>query len=172
MILHSEVFPAGRINKLRGTRGELVFSANSDLLYNEEIEYFIFEIEGILVPFFIEEIRAGNGNQGTLKFEGIDNENDARMFAGLTFFLPEKFLEHTDASDVELNYFAGFTILDKKAGKAGVIIDIDQSTENALFVVQNGENEILIPITNDFITSIDHKKKIIFTELPDGLLEL
>ena len=172
MILHSEVFPAGRINKPHGTKGELVFSAKSDLLCNEEVEHLVFEIEGILVPFFIEEIKMGNGNQGRLKLDGIDNENEARMFAGLTFFLPEKFLEQTEATEVELNYFTGFTLFDKKAGKVGIITNIDQSTENALFIIQNGEKQTLIPITMDFIIAIDHKKKIISTDLPEGLLEL
>ena len=173
MILKSEVFPAGHINKPRGTKGELVFSANSDLLCNEDVEYLIFEIEGILVPFFIDEIKAGNGNQGTIKFDEIDDENKAKMFSGLTFFLPEKFLgEAKTTGEVELNYFIGFTLFDEKAGKSGCIIDIDQSTENELFIVQNGKNEILIPVTMDFITDIDHKKKIIYTDLPEGLLEL
>ena len=95
------------------------------------------------------------------------------MFSGLTFFLPEKFLgEAKTTGEVELNYFIGFTLFDEKAGKSGCIIDIDQSTENELFIIQNGGKEILIPITMDFITDINHKEKIIYTNLPEGLLEL
>jgi len=172
MILKSEVFPAGRINKPRGTKGELVFSANSDLLSNEDVEYLIFEMEGILVPFFIDEVKAGNGNQGTIKFNGIDDEIEAKMFSGLTFFLPEKFLEQAKTTEIELDYFVNFTLIDEQAGETGCITDIDQSTENALFIVKNGKKEFLIPIVMDFITNIDHKKKIIYTDLPEGLLEL
>ena len=57
MISLDEIFPIGQINKPHGVNGELSFTFSSDVFDTEEIPYLIMEIEGIPVPFFIEEYR-------------------------------------------------------------------------------------------------------------------
>ena len=57
MISLDEIFPIGQINKPHGVNGELSFTFSSDVFDTEEIPYLIMEIEGIPVPFFIDEYR-------------------------------------------------------------------------------------------------------------------
>ena len=50
-------------------------------------------------------------------------------------------------------------------------MDIDDSTENVLFVVEDAEErEVLIPIAEEFIDGIDHDGQRIYMNLPIGLL--
>ena len=44
--------------------------------------------------------------------------------------------------------------------------------KNALFVIPTDNDELLIPVGDDYITEIDHEKKIIYMNLPEGLLEI
>ena len=52
------------------------------------------------------------------------------------------------------------------------ITDVDDSTENALFVVENEGKTVYIPISEDFITEIDEQGKTIEMDLPEGILDL
>ena len=54
----------------------------------------------------------------------------------------------------------------------GEIIDIDDSTDNPLFIVDNNGNIVYIPITEEFILFIDDDKEVIGMSLPEGLIEL
>ena len=49
---------------------------------------------------------------------------------------------------------------------------MDDSTENALFVVENEGKTVYIPISEDFITEIDEQGKTIEMDLPEGILDL
>ena len=57
MIKKEEVFKIGQFGKPHGIKGEIALVTNSDVLDNSEDPYIICEIDGILVPFFIEEYR-------------------------------------------------------------------------------------------------------------------
>ena len=172
MIFKTEIFPIGQIVKPHGVNGEMSFSFTSDIFDREEVPYFIFEMDGILVPFFIEEYRFKGNTTGLLKLEDVDNENQAREFAGLTIYLPNKFLEKVEDTEIELDYFAGFTLIDAEKGELGVISEVDQTTDNVLFVIPTKNDELLIPAGEEYIEEIDHAKKIIYVKLPEGLLDL
>ncbi|MDP4239007.1 MAG: ribosome maturation factor RimM [Bacteroidota bacterium] len=172
MISKTEVFPIGQITKPHGVNGEMSFSFTSDIFDREEIPYFVFEIQGILVPFFLEEYRFKGSTTGLLKLEGVATEEQAREFYGLTIYLPKKFLEKVENTEIEFDYFAGFSLVDAEKGLLGVISEVDQTTENVLFVIQTEDDELLIPAGEEYIEKVDHDKKIIYVRLPEGLLDL
>lgn len=178
MILQEDLIPVGQIQKAHGIHGELAFQFSSDVFDREKAPCFLLEIDSIPVPFFIESYRLKTGSTGLLKFEDVNSEEDARKLVGLTLYLGKEYLEAVDDEDIELNYFAGFVLNDKQAGDIGQILDVDQSTDNALFVVEStdpstGEtDEILIPVSDSYILKIDHEARIIYMDLPEGLLDL
>lgn len=173
MILKDEVFPIGEVIKPHGANGELSFNFTSDVFDTENIEFLIIEIQGILVPFFIEEYRFKSESTGLIKFEGVDSDEQAKVFSGLTLFVQKKYLDKVEDAEIELNYFVGFHLVDEIKGELGLITEVDQTTENALFVIDNGsDDELLIPIGDDYIREIDHYNKRILVRLPEGLLEL
>ena len=55
----------------------------------------------------------------------------------------------------------------------GVITDINDSTENALFIVElpNGKSTY-IPIADELIDEINEEEKYIVMTLPEGILDL
>ena len=58
--------------------------------------------------------------------------------------------------------------MDTKIGDVGVIDSVDDSTANILFQV----GDLLVPAAAPFIREVDHQKRIITMELPEGLIEL
>ena len=55
----------------------------------------------------------------------------------------------------------------------GTIIDIDDNTDNWLFIVEKEDgNEVMIPAHEEFIAEIRQEEKIMVMDLPIGLLDL
>lgn len=172
MITKDEIFPIGQINKPHGVNGEMSFSFTTDVFDTEEAPFVIFEIQGIFVPFFIAEYRFKSNETALIKLEGIDSDEKARAFAGQTVYLPKKYLGMVEDTEIELDYFVGFLLIDQQVGELGIISEVDQTTENALFVIQKQDDELLIPVGDDYIVEIDHDNKKIVVSLPEGLLDL
>ncbi|HET7732364.1 MAG TPA: ribosome maturation factor RimM [Paludibacter sp.] len=172
MISKNDVFPIGQITKPHGVNGEMSFSFTTDIFDREEVPYFIFDMQGILVPFFLEEYRFKGSTTGLMKLDGVTTDEQARSFAGLTIFLPKSYLEKVEDAEIELDYFAGFSLIDSEKGLLGVISEVDQTTDNVLFVIPTKDDELLIPAGEEYIEEIDHDKKIIYVKLPEGLLDL
>lgn len=172
MILKDEIFLIGQITKIHGLKGELSFTTNSTILEEVDVPFVVLEPQGLFVPFYIESVRMINDTTGLLKLERVDSDDQAREFIGQSIYLPNMFLDEMDEVDFEAEFFVGFELIEEKKGKIGKVTAVDDSTANALFVVESGDNEILIPIADEFITEIDHKKKIIMVNLPEGLLDL
>jgi len=172
MINENEVFPIGKINKPHGINGEMSFSFTTDVFDTENAEYLVFEIEGLLVPFYIESYRFRTDTTALLKLEGVDSEEQAREFNGLAAYLPNSFLSKVKEEEITLDYFIGFNLQENDGGLQGTITAVDDSTENILFVVESNGRELLIPANDDFITEINHEQKIIYMELPEGLLDI
>jgi 16S rRNA processing protein RimM len=172
MILKSELYPIGYVQKTHGIRGELaiMLSANLETL---DFEYFVFEIDGIFVPFFTEDWRFRTNLTALLKLQGIDTDKQSKELVGKTIYIASKLVpKGTEATDADLHVFTGYTMVDELQGEIGVIQAIDDSTENLLFDVLNGTHQILIPAVDEWIIEIDDETKILRIHLPEGLLQI
>ena len=169
MIRKEDVFKIGRLGKSHGVKGDISFPFDDDVFDRVEADYLILDIDGILVPFFIEEYRFRNDNTAIIKFEGVDSQERARELTGCDVYFPR---ELADSAEDGLSWSAivGFYILEVKSGKViGRIASIDDSTLNILFCLEDGR---LIPATDDLITAIDQQARTITMHIPEGLLEL
>ena len=55
----------------------------------------------------------------------------------------------------------------------GEIVDVDETTENALFIVcRNDGSQVAIPAVDDLITTMDMTARVIDMDLPEGLLSI
>ncbi|MDD5346025.1 MAG: 16S rRNA processing protein RimM, partial [Proteiniphilum sp.] len=73
--------------------------------------------------------------------------------------------------DADWRLFIGYTITNQYGTILGVIEDVDDGTINVLFIVRDGDNEHLIPATDDFIAAVDEKNRILEMYIPEGLIE-
>lgn len=171
MIKKEEVFKIGIINKPHGVKGEVSFTFTDDIFDRvEDCDYLVLLLDGILVPFFIEEYRFRSDNVALVKFEGIDSTEKARTLTNVEVYYPVKFMD--DQEEISSwNYFIGFRVEDVHHGCLGTVVDVDDATMNVLFVIENGDEEVLLPAHEEFILDIDRKKKIFKVDIPDGLLD-
>lgn len=170
MIRHEDVFPIGKITKAHGLKGEVNFMFTNDTWDTADCDYLICDIDGILVPFYIEEYRFKNDSTALVKFEDIDSVESANFLLGCDVYLEKKYAEEQDEEEMPLNYFIGFR-MEEDGNFIGTITDIDDSTENWLFIVEKEDGiEAMIPAHEDFIVGLDKEKRVITVDLPIGLV--
>ena len=172
MIKKEEVYKIGVFNKPHGIHGELQFTFTDDIFDRIEAEYVICLMDGILVPFFIEEYRFRSDSTALMKLEGIDTVERARIFTNVEVYFPKKLAEADDTAELTWDYFVGFLMKEVHQGYLGEVTEVDNSTINTLFIVEHQGEELLIPAQEKFITDIDQKHRIITVKLPQGLLSL
>lgn len=173
MIREDEVYKIGMLTKTHGVSGELNMSIIDDVFDRVEAEYLVCRMDGILVPFFIEEYRFRSDTTVLIKFEGIDNEAQARKMVGVEVFFPKKLADGGEDGTYSWRYFEGFEVVDEVQGSVGHIKSVDDSTVNVLFEIETSMGEdVLVPASEELIIDIDHQKKIIYMALPEGLLSL
>jgi len=73
---------------------------------------------------------------------------------------------------MDIYSFIGFSITDNSLGDLGKITEIEDSTQNVLFIVNNKKDELLVPVSDYLITDIDEENKIIYMDLPEGLVNM
>lgn len=173
MIREDEVYKIGVLTKTHGISGELSMTFTDDVFDRVDAEYLVCRMDGILVPFFMEEYRFRSDTTVLVKFEGIDSEEQARRMTGVEVYFPKSLTEESREGDYTWNYFTGFAVVDAVYGELGQIEAVNESTMNVLFeVVSASGKEILIPAGEDLIEDIDHKNRKIYMNLPEGLLAL
>ena len=170
MIRSEEVYKIGVFNKPHGIKGELQFTFTDDIFDRVDCNYLICLLDGILVPYFVEEYRFRSDTTALMKLEGVDSDRQARMFTNVEVFFPKKYLDEDDKEVLTWQYFIGFRVLDKQHGDLGEITAVDDSTMNILFCIEKDGEELLLPAHEEFIRNIDKKKREILVQIPEGLL--
>lgn len=175
MIKSEDIIEIGKFQKTHALKGELNALLDVDLDYAEADKPLVVDIDGIYVPFYIESIRPKGKESFLVKLKGIDTQEKAQELVNKVIFgLRSDLVDYFDDPDMQLSAdFVGFTIVDSGFGEIGKIMDIDDSTENVLFIVERADGtEVFVPVVDEFIVSIDDDKNIIVTNLPEGLLDL
>ncbi len=173
MIKEEDVYKIGLFNKPHGIHGELQFSFTDDIFDRVDAEYLICLLDGIFVPFFIEEYRFRSDSTALVKLEGVDTAERARSFTNIEVYFPTKYIEeNSESEDITWHFFLGFHMEDIHHGYLGEITDVDDATFNILFVVNNRGKELLIPAQEELITDINPEQKVITVNLPEGLLAI
>lgn len=174
MIRKEEVYKIGVFNKPHGVKGELSFTFTDDIFDRVDCDFFICLLDGIFVPFFIEEYRFRSDTTALVKLEDVDTAEQARMFTNVDVYFLRKYVEQADMSDGALSweFFKGFKVKDEQLGDLGKIVDVENSTVNTLFIIDYQGRELLMPAQEEFILSLDEKKRSMIVSLPEGLLDL
>ena len=142
---------------------------DDDVFDRVDADYLVLELDGILVPFFMEEYRFRSDSTALVKFEDIDTQDRARELTNCDVYFPRS-LADDDEEELSWTFLVGLDIVEAKTGKkVGTIASIDDSTANILFELEDGR---LIPASEELITDIDKEKNTITIDLPEGILDL
>ena len=168
-----DCFYLGKIAKKFSFKGEVLIYLDTDEpeLY-EDLESVLVEINKNLIPFFIQNGSLHKNDFLRVKFEEVNNEQDAEEIINCEIYLPLKMLPKLTGNKFYFHEVIGFEIEDKRLGIFGKIVSINDSSAQPLFEVINGNVEILIPMIDQFLVKIDRENKKVIMDLPEGLVEM
>ena len=173
MIRQEDVYRIGKIGKPHGVKGEVSFIFDDDVFDRTDADYIVLDIDGILVPFFIEEYRFKGSQTAIVKLCDIDTQEQARELTGCEVFFPRHLSDSADG-DASWAEIIGYTLVDGASGRPiGTICNVDDTTMNILFAVNADDGrQLLIPASENLITGFDKADHRITVAVPDGLLDL
>ncbi|WP_412986805.1 ribosome maturation factor RimM [Pontimicrobium sp. IMCC45349] len=168
-----DCFYLGKIVKKYSFKGELLVKLDTDQpeLY-ENLDAIFISLRNNLIPFFIESSQLHKSDLLRIKFEEVDNEEDADALLKSDLYLPLELLPKLEGDKFYFHEVIGFSIKDKNFGHVGIIKGINDSTAQALFEIDRDGIEILIPMNDEFISKVDRDNKTILVETPQGLIDL
>lgn len=170
MLISGSLIEIGYSLRTHGVKGflRIQFNENIRVLSKSEALFFLFSENHI--PYFIEEIEYLENGDTLIKLEDINTKEDAavlakkQVFGNLEYALPEE--EEVDSE------FVGFSIVDSNVGEIGVVINVTSMGDYDLVTLNFNEKELLLALHPDLILKTDLKKKILFIQAPEGILDI
>ena len=174
MIKQEDVFQIGRIGKAHGVKGEVTFHFTDDIFDRIDADYLILEVDGILVPFFMEEYRFRSDETALVSFCDVNTQERARELTGCPVFFLRSDVPADDSGELSWAQVIGFSILNAaKQQSVGTLVAVDDTTINTLFEIETPDGrQVLLPASDDLITDVDTAARTISLIIPDGLLGL
>jgi len=168
-----DCFYLGKITKKYSFKGELIINLDTDEpeIYKDLKSIFI-NINGKLIPFFIEKSTFQKKSALRIKFEDVNSEEEASSMINKEAYLPLEDLPKLKGKKFYYHEIIGYNVVDSNYGDIGLIIKVDDKSLQSIFVVENKGKQILIPINDNIIETINRKNKTIYISAPNGLIDL
>lgn len=167
-----DCFYIGYISKTRGLKGEIQLFFEFEDYQELDLDVLFVEIDKKLVPYFVESDNTQSNSTAYLFLEDIDHIDKAQPLVRKKVYLPNNKRPERDPDDFRITDLKGFEVHDYKHGVLGQIIEIHEYPQQHIAVVPYQTKEIMFPLNEDIMDSIDVENKILEVSLPDGLVEL
>lgn len=163
----------GRLIKTHGLNGELVIIPEEGLgIIPENINFVFVLIEGGLVPFFLDVENQGfiAGDSALIKFDDLDSREHAKEIAGCDVYVFSK--GPVIGEDACTANFNGYSIVDNSLGLIGPVIETNNFSGNSVVTVMYKSTEVMIPLSEGIVESVNQEEKVMHIVCPVGLLDI
>lgn len=167
-----DCFRIGSVTKTRGLKGEL--QAFIDFAEPEKLNFdaLFLEVNGKLVPYFVESFKMPQKNTAYIYLEDVDHIDKAFPLAKKDIYLPNKLKPKKKKNEFGLKDLLNFIAIDVNEGELGEIIQLQELPQQLIATVHYQNKEVLFPLNEAVIQSIDVVKGIVMVDLPEGLLDI
>jgi len=163
----------GAFTRTHGVQGALMLRPQGmEAEEMPEMEWVFVEIDGLPVPFFVNEVRLMQADKIMVSLDAILTEQRARELVGCKVFIQAKGKKGKALQATGLPDIKGYTVIDKTRGELGKVVEIIDIAGNPLLKIISDKKEMLSPAHRDIILEISDKKRSVLIQAPDGLTEL
>jgi len=167
-----DCFKVASVLKTKGLKGEMQLYVDFADLADIDFDAIFIEIGGKLAPFFVESVKYQQKNVAYLYLEDVDTIEKATPLIKKNIYLPKKLKPKKKKAEFTLKDLQGFTAVDENEGELGVITAIHEYPQQLVAAVTYKNCEVLFPLNEEIIKSIDVVSEIVTIDLPDGLLDI
>ena len=162
----------GTVVSKHGYKGDIKISLSSNNRDTfPDLKYLFIELDGCFIPFKIENVRSFSKNVLIVKLKEIRSEDEVNEVIHKNIYVDSAEMESNVDSGFFYNDLINFEVItDSK--KIGRIENINSKLPQPVFEIIYDSRKVLIPIHEDLIKKIDKENKIIYLDIPNGLLEI
>jgi 16S rRNA processing protein RimM len=167
-------FYLGQVTRVIGFKGEVAVYIDSDEPEKyAQLDAVFIDLHGKFIPFFVEYLNNRNkSNQFNIKFQDIENADDASRLVGCEMYLPLEALPPLEGDAFYFHEIVGFEVHDEHKGFIGNILQVIEYPGNPLFEICFQDKTLLIPVRDEFIRSLERENRRIHISAPEGLIDL
>ncbi len=168
----TEYFSIGKIVAVHGLKGELVIKheLGKKTSLKGLTAIFIEEKKNAFLPWFIESAKIKSEDEVYIKLEGVNVRETALKLTQKQVWLPEPDFKKFAAKSAPANLL-GYSIINDKE-PLGKILELIEQPHQLLCRLEIKGKEVLIPLHEETLRKVNHKKKEVVVILPEGLLEI
>ena len=168
----TEYFKIGKFVSTFGLKGELILKHNLGKKTSLKglAVLFIEEKKESFIPWFIEITKIKTEEEIYIKLEGINTKEQANKLAQKEIWLPEVDMKKFSAKSSPITLL-GYEVIEE-GEPLGKILEVIEQPHQLLCRIEINNKEALIPLHEETILKIDHKKLQVTVSLPPGLLEI
>ena len=154
-----------KVLKSNGVDGDVLVSA-PDVALEDLQGPVLIDFDGLPAPFFIESCTRRGSGKYIIHLTDVCNLEDAEELVGRFLWSDE-----VEEDDDEAQDFTGWKVLNR-GDYVGTVTDCEPIPGNLCLYLKPAEDadEIIIPLHEDLIISIDEDSLTLNLNLPDGLL--
>lgn len=104
-----------------------------------------------------------------VKFKNIDRIEDVQRLVKKDLFITRDQAIPLEEGEYFISDLVGLTVVDDQGNRVGELTDVLATGANDVYVVQDGDEEILIPVIPDCIRKVDLEKQIVLVHMLEGL---
>ncbi len=162
----------GKITRKHGLQGNVILKLDTDQpSHYDRLEGVFLEVNGLLVPFFIEKQQWSKDDTKIISFKNA-SEQMVEQSIGKNVFLPLSTLPILTGKKFYYHEVVGYSIVDQDDTDCGVVKEVNDQTAQHYFILDLDGKEVIIPIIKDWILEVNRDDKKIKMQLPDGLLDV
>lgn len=122
----------------------------------------------------VSEVASRSDTEALVFFDGVDDADVARTIVGCHCLVRRDSIDWDEVvSDDDVPSWEGWIVHDEGYGFVGEVTHIEpRPLQPLLHIVREDGAEVLVPLVEDFISSIDEDARRIVTNCPSGLFDL
>jgi len=164
--------PVGYITKTHGLKGEVKLRPllNDPSLVQDVRRARIVEDDGVSVEAVLEKVR-GQGGRWIVKFKDFKTIEQAQDLVGRSLEVYREDFQSLPEGEYYWFQIEGLQVFDEEGRYYGTVNEIIVTGSNDVYVVQDGDKELLLPMIDSVVKSIDLKENKLIFHIIEGLLE-
>ncbi|GAA4319009.1 ribosome maturation factor RimM [Flaviaesturariibacter amylovorans] len=167
-----EYFKIGKFVAVFGLKGELILKHSLGKKTSLKGLQALFTEDGRdrFLPWFLAGARIKGEDELYIQVQDVNSREAAMRLAQKEVWLQEPDFKKFSGKSAPITLL-GYHIVEE--GKdLGPILEVIEQPHQVLCRIEIESKEALIPLNESTIRSVDHKKRLVHVELPEGLLEI
>lgn len=176
MITREDCSVIGEIAKTHGLQGNVIVTADTDLLERYADEPVFILLDGAPVPFFISEdgLSVRNHKSYIVKFDYVDTKEQAERLTGCEVMIEKSLLDEEDGvwADYDIFQLNGFEVEDQATNERGKVVDVADYSGNVVMTIEIFGKEILLPFSEIYVLEVNPDTNKLRVSIPQDIIDL